>query len=93
MSGDEIEQRLRGVETCLVEIKSTLATKLATLGDTVAAIDSQIFGTHHDNPGLVLRVDRIESTERLRQWFSRTALGAALTALVGMLWKHFFSEH
>lgn len=92
MSGDEIERRLRGVEAAAVRIETMLSATLTTMSRSLESLDRQVFGTHSDNPGLVLRVDRIEGHERIRRWFTRTALGAALTALVGMLWRQFFND-
>lgn len=53
---------------------------------TVKRIEEILTGNGHPANGLVVRVDRLEQAEQRRGWWSKTALGAAITAAIGSLW-------
>lgn len=38
-------------------------------------------------PGLVGRVDRLEVADKRREWWSKAAIGAGMTALIGTAWQ------
>jgi hypothetical protein len=54
------------------------------LRDMVKDIHQRILGTR-DTPGMVVRMDRIETWMSSRQWLERTIIGSVVTLGVGFL--------
>jgi hypothetical protein len=62
-----------------------LAEKLDNLADVVKKIDETING--NGNPGMKVRLDRLEQIEDGRRWNLRTIWGALVAILVGWAFK------
>ena len=52
-------------------------------------IEKFVTGDHEPEKGLLVRIDRIEQTEIARKWWTQSALGAAITAIVASVWSIF----
>ena len=61
-----------------------LQGSVETLTGKVESMDTLLRG--NGKTGLILRVDRMEQTDKRRTWIIRTVLGAVLTLAVATVW-------
>lgn len=91
MSHDELESRLRAVETQLTELTTLVRAELAELRSLVKLHQTILLGNPGqpvEAPGVAIRLDRVEQREAVRAWGVRLAIAsafAALAAYVGQL--------
>lgn len=45
-------------------------------------LDGFITGAHEPEKGLIVRIDRMEQAHKARAWWTKSALGAAITAII-----------
>jgi hypothetical protein len=61
---------------------------LRAIRDDVAEIRKTVCGTAADPAkGLIVRVDRLEQTDKRRTWWTRSAVGASIASLVAVVMK------
>lgn len=87
MTDNEIDARLRGVETQLVQLNQQLATSLTFLQALVNKHELAIYG-QPGAAGIDTRTDRLEQVDAFRKRTVFAALGAAVTALAGLIGTH-----
>lgn len=61
--------------------------QLDRIEKTVTRLDKFITGGDEPGEGIIVRLDRVEQREKQRTWFARTALGAAIAALITSISK------
>lgn len=64
-----------------------LDDQLTRIEKKIDRLDQLITGGDSPNSGIIVRVDRIEQREARRDWWTKTAMGAACAACVGTAWK------
>lgn len=69
-------------------------SQLDRIEEKIDRIEGRLEGDGSEsNPGLIVRVDRLEQTHRLVKWFAGTTIGAALTTLVTAAVALFRNHH
>jgi len=60
-----------------------MPTQLDRIEEKVNRIESRLEGDGSDgNPGIIVRLDRVEQTHRIAKWLTATTVGAAITSIV-----------
>ena len=70
-----------------------LEDKITTIQKDIYEIKTLVAGNGDPSKGLVVRFDRMEQAHERRNWVVTTALGASISAIVGLAGlaiKHFF---
>lgn len=68
---------------------SRIMARLEEIGTKLDRIERFVTGDHEPEKGLLVRIDRIEQAEITRKWWTQTAVGAAITAIVTSVWSIF----
>lgn len=63
--------------------------RLEEIGGKLDRIEKFVTGDHEPEKGLLVRIDRIEQADITRRWWTQTAVGAAITAVVTSVWSIF----
>lgn len=64
-----------------------MSEQLDRIEKEVAAIKHLLTGNGTPEHGMIVRVDRLEQSDRNRSWWTRTAAAAGVTALVATCWN------
>lgn len=67
--------------------------QLDRIESKIDRLDHLITGGDSPNSGIIVRVDRIEQREVRRDWWTKTAMGAATVACIGTAWKWLTKQH
>jgi len=60
-----------------------MPTQLDRIEEKVNRIESRLEGDGSDgNPGIIVRLDRVEQTHRIAKWLTATTVGVAITSIV-----------
>jgi uncharacterized protein (UPF0335 family) len=62
-----------------------LEVRLDDMADDIKDIKELLTGNGSPSKGIIVRMDRLEENERRRGYWVKAALGASLTALIGLL--------
>lgn len=88
----KIEDRLRSLELQQSKTSSHLEGEVSNLvrlmseiRDIIKRHDTMFFGTN-GNAGLITRLDRLEQSEKTRQWTSRAAIGTSIALIIKIVW-------
>ena len=63
--------------------------RLVMIQSDVKEIKDRLLGVPGGDPGMIVRVDRLEQSNQKIGWLAGTAAGAAITSIVGLIFKHF----
>jgi uncharacterized protein YqgV (UPF0045/DUF77 family) len=66
-----------------------LEVRLDDIADDVKVIKEILTGNGDPRKGMVLRMDRLEETQKRRDWWIKAAMGTSISAVVGLLIKLF----
>ena len=61
--------------------------QLDRIESEVVAVKHLLTGNGTPERGIIVRVDRLEQSDKTRSWWTRTAAAAGVTALVGTCWS------
>lgn len=75
-----MESRMAGVEHSLVQIKTTLEENLPK-------VTKQLYGNGPRDPGMIVRLDRLEQAQCRHNWRMRMVVGIVVTLVIGGLWS------
>lgn len=66
-----------------------IGERLDEISGKLDRIEKFVTGDHEPEKGLLVRIDRIEQADIGRKWWTQTAVGAAITAVVASVWSLF----
>lgn len=85
-----VEARLDSVEQTAQAGFSALSDQLKSVHACIDKVDQRIEASLHGSmaqPGLVVRLDRLEQAQERTRWLTRAIIGAVVTLAVGGLWS------
>lgn len=60
--------------------------KIEAIADDVAEIRRLLTGGHEPSNGIIVRLDRLEQTEKRRSWATHTALAGVIGLVIKLAW-------
>lgn len=84
-----VEAKLETFEQATTANFQGLAQKLEQLNTCIDRVESRIEASLHGekaDPGLVVRIDRLEQSHERTRWLTRAIVGAVVTIAVGAIW-------
>lgn len=88
----KVDDRLRSLElqqqkssTHLEAEVGNLVRLMSEIRDIIKRHDTMFFGSN-GNIGLMTRLDRLEQSEKSRQWLQRAAIATSIALVIKILW-------
>jgi len=84
-----VEVRLDSIDQTTREGFQGLGAQLQGMQECVHQIDAKMDASLHgvnDQPGIVVRLDRLEQAHERARWLTRAIAGTVITLVVGALW-------